>query len=106
LQMLGLSFLLVLAAAVMTVDAMFGVLFLGYIFAGLSALVLQNLRGHWESAGGETAVLGRRRGVLGRAFGIAVAALCVGILLFTLLIYFAFPRVGFRMWRADINLQS
>jgi transglutaminase-like putative cysteine protease len=103
LQMMGLSFLLVLAAAVITADAMFGILFLGYIFSGLSALVLQNLRGHWENSGGDTEILGRRRGVLGRAFAVAIVALCFGILVFTLVLYFAFPRVGFRIWKADIG---
>lgn len=103
LQMLGLSFLLVLGASVVTVDLNFGLLLLGYIFAGLTALVLQNLRGHWENAGGDADALGRRRGLLGRAFGVAIAALGVGILLFTLVLYFAFPRVGIRLWSTSFS---
>lgn len=98
LQMLGLSFLLVLGASVITVDLNFGVLLLGYVFTGLTALVLQNLRGHWENAGGDAAALGRRRGLLGPAFALAIAALGLGILGFTLVLYFAFPRVGMRLW--------
>lgn len=106
LQMLGLSFLLVLGASVVTVDLNFGLLLLGYIFAGLTALVLQNLRGHWENAGGDPDALGRRRGLLGRAFGAAIAALGVGILLFTLVLYFAFPRVGIRLWSTSFSRET
>jgi transglutaminase-like putative cysteine protease len=100
LQMLGLSFLLVLGASVVTVDAVYGLLLLIYVFAGLWAMLLQNLRGHWESAGGDSDSLGRRRGMLGGAFGAAVLVLGVGILVFTLAIYFAFPRIGMRFWRS------
>ncbi len=96
LQIIGLSFLLVLSATVMMVEALFGLLFLGYVFASLWALILQNLRTQWEAAGNETRVLERRHGVLGRAFGVAVVGLGVGIIAFTLIFYFAFPRVGLR----------
>ncbi|MBA3754677.1 MAG: DUF3488 domain-containing protein, partial [Nitrospira sp.] len=99
LEMLGLSFLLVLGASALTVDAIYGLLLLIYVFSGLWAMLLQNLRGHWESAVGDFETLGRRRGMLGGAFGAAVLVLGFGILMFTLLIYFAFPRIGTQFWK-------
>lgn len=103
LQSIGLSFLIVIGAAVVSADAIFGLIFLGYVFAGMWALLLQNLRGQWEASGGETLHLARRRGVVGRAFALAVAALTVGVLTFTLAFYFLFPRVGFRFWHVSLE---
>ena len=102
LQLIGLSFLLILGATVMTVNTMFGLLFLGYMFAGLWALLMQNLRAQWESTGQEARLLLRKRRILGRPFAGAVFALGFGILVFTLAFYFLFPRVGIRWWNAPV----
>ncbi len=106
LQVIGLSFLLVLGSTVMSATALFGLIFLAYMFAGLWALLMQNLRAQWEATGNETRILQYKRGVLGRAFGVAVFGLGIGILFFTLTFYFLFPRVGIRWWSMSLGRQQ
>lgn len=100
-QVYALSFLMVIAAAVVNPGLSFGALLLPYVVILTVGLLLANLRSGVESVLGgpgedprslETALA--RRGIVPPAFLWTTAGITVAIFLFSLVFFFAIPRLG------------
>lgn len=101
MQMYALSFLSVMAAAVVNPGLSFGVLMLPYTVLLVFSLVLNNLRrsiekqvGGPSSAPGDMDVFMARKGIIGRRFVAMTTGVTLVVFLASIGFFFLFPRMG------------
>jgi len=89
-----LSFAAILAAAILTVDTLFLILFFAFLVFGVSTFVGMELRRGAEGAVSSSVhALGQNRG-LNRALSLAALSLALGAIILGTVLFFFFPRVN------------
>lgn len=102
MQIYALSFLHVISSTVISDNITFAIPFVFYLFVACWTLAIFNIKDQYEKVYSEQPTkldfLLRSRHLVGRSFFSITAALCSGLLVVTMFIFFSIPRVSFKQF--------